>query len=124
MANHVLTLPLTDEALKRLKAAARTAGMEPETYAVAILERALSDNFSGVRETDAAFDANMDAALAGYDRARRHVTLDKTTHALPPEGPTAAEALAEYDRTGVYETFEEWSTAFETDLKAGLDARR
>ena len=64
MADHVLTLPMTDEGLERLKAAA------------------------------------------------------------PPEGPTAAEALAEYDRTGVYETFEEWSTAFETDLKARLDARR
>ncbi|MFN7128199.1 MAG: hypothetical protein ACK4OJ_03960 [Brevundimonas sp.] len=121
MADHVLTLPLTDEALERLKSAARRAGIEPEAYAVAILDRALTDDVSGVRENDAAFDANVDAALAGYDLARRH---DKATHALPPEGPTAAEALAEYDRTGVYETFEEWSTAFETDLKARLDARR
>jgi len=107
MADHVLTLPLTDEALERLKAAAHAAGMTPEAYAVAVLDRALTENLCGVREDQVIFEAG----LTGL-------------YAAPPEGPTAAEALAEYDRTGVYETFEEWSTAFETDLKARLDARR
>ena len=107
MVDHVLTLPLTDEALERLNAAAHAAGMTPEAYAVAVLDRALTENLCGVREDQVAFEAG----LTGL-------------HAAPPEGPTAAEALAEYDRTGVHETFEEWSTAFETDLKARLDDRR
>jgi hypothetical protein len=107
MADYVLSLPLTDEALERLKTAARAAGMEPEGYAVAILDSLLTEKLLGVREDQVAFDAGP----AGL-------------YAPPPEGSTAAEALAEYDRTGVYETFEEWSTAFETDLKARLDARR
>ena len=107
MADHVLTLPLTDEALERLKAAAHAAGMTSEAYAAAVLDRALTENLCGVREDQVAFEAGL-----------------TELHAAPPEGPTAAEALAEYDRTGVYETFEEWSTAFETDLKARLDARR
>lgn len=107
MADHVLTLPLTKEALERLKAGARAAGMEPEAYAVAILDSVLTQKLLVVREDQIAFEA-------GPTRL----------YAPPPEGPTAAEALAEYERTGVYETFEEWSTAFEKDLKARLDARR
>ncbi|ALJ08161.1 MULTISPECIES: hypothetical protein [Brevundimonas] len=107
MADHVLTLPLTEEALERLKAAARAAGLTPEAYAGAVLDRAFTEQSFGVREDQAAFE-----------------TGQTELYASPPDGPTAAEALAEYDRTGVYETFEEWSTAFETDLKARLDARR
>jgi hypothetical protein len=114
MADHVLSLPLTDEALERLKAAARKAGMEPEAYAVAILNRALAaepddaSSESRVREKDAAFI--MDDALTPW----------------PPTAPYDSEAkrrLAEYDRTGKFIEFEDWAAGFEAEIEATLKAR-
>ncbi|NBB65486.1 hypothetical protein GVN18_40185 [Pseudomonas sp. ODNR1LW] len=114
MADHVLTLPLTEEALERLQAAARAAGMELEAYAVAALEKALADepaNASGdfeVRETDAAF------------------ILD-TREPWPPTTPydttEAKRRLAEYDRTGKFIDFEDWAADFEAEIEAMLKAK-
>jgi hypothetical protein len=115
MANHVLTLPLTDEALERLKAAARTAGMEPEAYAVAVLERALAtgpDDASSsfeVREKDAAF--TMDDTLTPWPPTAHYDTAE------------AKRRLAEYDRTGKFIEFEDWAAGFEAEIEAMLKAR-
>lgn len=114
MADHVLTLPLTEEALERLKTAARAAGMEPEAYAVAVLDRALAsgrDAASGdfeVRETDAAF-------------------IMDSPEPWPPTTPydttEARRRLAEYDRTGKFVDFEDWAADFEAEIEAMLKAR-
>ena len=114
MADHVLTLPLTEEALERLKAAARAAGLTPEAYAVAVLDRALAsrrDDASGhfeVREKDAAF------------------ILD-TPEPWPPTTPyditEAKRRLAEYDRTGKFIDFEDWAADFEAEIESMLKAK-
>lgn len=114
MVDHVLTLPLTEEALEQLKAAARAAGLTPEAYAVAVLNRALAsgrDDASGdfeVRETDAAF------------------ILD-TREPWPPTTPydttEAKRRLAEYDRTGNFIEFEDWAADFEAEIEAMLKAK-
>jgi len=116
MADQVLTLPLTDEALERLKAAAHAAGVTPEAYAVAILDRALATGAdddtsrgSGVSENDAAF------------------ILDDAPMSWPPTTPydtgEAKRRLAEYDRTGKFVEFEDWATGFEADLETMLKAK-
>ena len=55
-------------------------------------------------------------------------TLSDALETWPPGAPfdttEAEKALAEYDRTGEYETLEEWSAAFEADVKARLDDQR
>lgn len=116
MADHVLTLPLTDEALERLKAAARAAGMKPEAYAVAILDKALAtwaedDASSGpeVRESDAAFI--MDDALTPWPPTTPYDTTE------------AKRRLAKYDRTGKFIEFEDWAAGFEAEIEAMLKAR-
>jgi hypothetical protein len=115
MADHVLTLPLTDEALERLKAAARAAGMEPEAYAVAILNRALAaepedaSSESRVREKDAAFI--MDDALTPWPPTTPYDTSETKRR------------LAEYDRTGKFIEFEDWAAGFEAEIEAMLKAR-
>lgn len=115
MADYVLTLPLTDEALQRLEAAAHAAGMTPEAYAVAALEKALASepahasNESGVRETEATF------------------IMDATNTTWPPTTPydttEAKRRLAEYDRTGKFIEFEDWAAGFEADLETMLKAK-
>lgn len=115
MADHVLTLPLTDEALERLKAAAHAAGMTPEAYAVAVLDKALAtgpDDVSSsleVRESDAAFV--MDDAPRPWP---------STT---PYDIAEAERRLAEYDRTGRFIEFEDWAAGFEAEIEAMLKAR-
>ncbi|WP_299177252.1 hypothetical protein [uncultured Brevundimonas sp.] len=116
MADQVLTLPLTDEALERLKAAAHAAGVTPEAYAIAILDRALAtgaDDVSGgfkVRDNEAVFV--MDDALTPWPPNKPYDTAE------------AERRLAEYDRTGNYVTLEDAMERFERALEAKLAARR
>ena len=107
-------LKAAEEALERLKAAARAAGMEPEAYAVAVLDRALAsgrDAATGdfeVRETDAAF-------------------IVDSPEPWPPTTPydttEARRRLAEYDRTGKFVDFEDWAADFEAEIEAMLKAK-
>jgi hypothetical protein len=114
MADHVLTLPLTDEAFERLKAAAHAAGMTPEAYAVAALEKALarepadaSGDFE-VREKDAAFVVD---------------SPEPWPPTTPYDTTEAKRRLAEYDRTGKFIEFEDWAADFEAEIEAMLKAK-
>ncbi|WP_395943154.1 hypothetical protein [Brevundimonas sp.] len=116
MADHVLTLNLTDETLERLKAAARAAGMTPHDYAVAILERVLAGEAGkgvsrelGVREGDTPFVA--DGGAAPWPPTKPYDTAE------------AERRLAEYDRTGEFIEFEEWAEGFERELEDMLKTR-
>ncbi|MBB3871800.1 hypothetical protein [Brevundimonas mediterranea] len=114
MADYVLTLPLTDEALERLKTAARAASMEPEAYAVAILDKALAsgrDDAAGdfeVREKDAAFVVD---------------NPEPWPPTTPYDTTEAKRRLAEYDRTGKFIEFEDWAADFEAEIEAMLKAK-
>lgn len=116
MADHVLTLNLTEETLARLGAAARAAGVTPHDYAVAVLERALAREADkegphgfGVRESDTPFVA--DEASAPWPPTKPYDTTE------------AERRLAEYDRTGKFIEFEEWVEGFEQELEDMLQTR-
>ena len=114
MADHVLTLPLTDAALERLKAAARAAGITPEAYALAVLDKALAsgrDAPSGdfeVREKDAAFVVD---------------SPEPWPPATPYDTTEAKRRLTEYDRTGKFIEFEDWAADFEAEIEDMLKAK-
>lgn len=69
MADGALTLILSEEMAERLKAAARAAGVTPESLALQHLDQALNDT---------AFDTGeAERRLADYDKTGRHVGFEE-----------------------------------------------
>lgn len=103
-----LVLTLSDEAFAAAKMAAERAGLTVEQWAAERISERLEPGLSE--------DATP------FDDARDLVDL-QTPEARAFRRKAAAEALAEYDRTGEFFTLEEFLGEFRADVEARLANR-
>ena len=94
--SRALTVPLSEDLLRRLTVAAEAADLPVEAYTTMIIEAALAPG--GMAEEAAAFQGAHD-----WTEADRR--------------------LADYDRTGEFVAFEDWAADFRTDVQARLAAK-
>ena len=105
-----LVLSLSDEAFAAAKSAADRAGLTVEQWAAERISERLAP--PGLREDATPFDDARDL----LDR--------QTPEARAFQRKAAAEALAEYDRTGIAYPLEDVLREFRSDVEAGLAKKR